>query len=258
MRNETLQRVVNRSSWRYPAIPKRGRILGGFTSILKAPPDKFHYDLVEFRSPGGGKLLACGLPIFDFDLRTDHRGGKYQGYRNMVRLMQNAAAYLAKETAPAKVAPGLDGPLCVVDLARKSANPALSWRVSSGKGAAALFGDERGLFVRWETRKMPAWVEIDLGREAVIDKVAVWTCWSSSGYADIGRGALKVADAATGAFVDVSPPARVQGRGYLGVTFRFKPVRTRKVRLEGLYGDEAEGKVPAGINSLMIYGTAKP
>ena len=256
LQSETLMRTVNRSSWQYPAIPKSGRVIGGFNAAIKPPPNNYHYDLVEFRAQKGGAFIACGLPFWDFSLDMSHRGGKYQNYRNMIRLMQNAVAYLASpEKAPMKAA--LTGPFCVVDLAKKENNPKLTWKVSSGSKAHEPFDLKRGLFMRWQTRKMPAWVEIDLGRTATIDKVSLFTCWSSVGYADVGRAVLKVADPSTGDFVDVEPPARFEGRGYLGATFSFKPVRTRKVRLEDLWGDAEEGKIPVGINNIMIYGRLK-
>jgi len=256
LQSETLMRVVNRSSWRYPAVPKGGRVIGGFTSALKPPPDNCLYDLVEYRAPKGGTFIACGLPIWDFSLDMSHRGGKYQSYRNMIRLMQNAVDYIASPRK-APINKGLRGPFCVVDLAKKENNPKLTWKVSSGSKAHEPFDLKRGLFMRWQTRKMPAWIEIDLGRTALIDKVALFSCWSSVNYADVGRATLKVADPSTGDFLDVDPPARFKGRGYLAVTFSFKPVRTRKVRLENLWGSAENDKVPVGINNIMIYGSPK-
>ena len=253
----------NRASWEFPAIPERGNVLACFDARCSAVPRKRYLDLVEFPA-GKGRVLACGLPSMVFDTYFNHRGGRYDRFKDLQTFVANMAGYLGDLERPSFVRQPLTGPFCHRDMAKTQTNPRLKWQVSSGSNGGGMYSTDRKLM--WGTTENNAWTECQFGKPAVIDRVCVVSFWNGSQW-DVAHLRLKVRDEKTGQFIDVVPEAVFDGTlVWETARFSFAPVRTSAIRLEDIRRaqpkpttkDRTPPSPPIGIHNVVVFGEGRP
>lgn len=246
LRQESMMRVRNRSSWRAPDGPKNGYILGGYTSAMRPPPNNRDYDLVEFRQPSSStdgtaspaKVIACGLPIFDFSFYVTNPAKPDNHDKTMIRFVQNIVDYLPKESVPFAFPEGYLGnlgPLLSTNLA--AAGTATFTADPPGTGLDHIDDDDLNLNYHWtgsSETKTGTQITLEFSGPATINKVAIFNGWNAEPHY-VTEMELRYKTAAN-EFVPVPETTSFEGNGLYGITFDFPPITTTAIRLAGIKG----------------------
>ena len=272
-RHDSAIEPISRATWVYPSIPRNGSVLGGLVLAIAPPPDKYHYDLVEFRHGENGRVITCGLPKLRFDVNFKRIDMATKRFQNLIRFMHNIFEHLGNSKRAPFVRTPIEGPFHHPDFARLEDFPNLKIKVSSGENPEAPFVKKVGPFYYWRTTDVPAWLEIDFGETIEIQKLNLMSHWISHTNYTIQHFRLQVWNETSKKFEDCQPGIEFHSAdhraSYHGITFTFepmklkggivldmKPIIARKIRFTDMRGvlfvnPDQKG---LGVSNVIVYG----